>query len=411
MKIPALAIAAALLLALPACGKDNDSDISDASPATAPAVSDGTGNEPSAPEDTSAEPVSEKTTASTEAPASQSVLKNGAWYGCRASAPDKLSDFLIIRNGTILRTDIEYNIGSMYDFTVDGSTITAASVVNGDEEKITFTKNSDTCVTFKEEGFGEIVYTWFSDADPDTFRFMCNESIKAEASDYYGTHFNHVPEFVEVTDETLPGTVAVHLYDIIDSHASTCAWYYIDRFTGKGKDFLSEPVDINEKADIWNPDIPLRSELKQAGQSGAVMLIGHIDDTKNDIKSDKEYFNTLFANSGALEMFPFVSEITDLNYASTYLGTELYLVIPADDKATVEVSLYDFMNDKDSGTIFRSYNGAPVLVKCNYSDISGDVKIRINENGKDSVEFAPYISLKDGTVQSGSDRIRLIEWN
>jgi len=45
----------------------------------------------------------------------------------------------------------------------------------------------------------------------------------------------------------MDGTVTFQLYDELDDHISTAAWYVIDRFTAKGKDGnTDEEIDLNE---------------------------------------------------------------------------------------------------------------------------------------------------------------------
>ena len=82
-----------------------------------------------------------------------------------------------------------------------------------------------------------------------------------------------------------------------------------------------------------------------------------------------------------------------------FSGAEFYLVIPRYED--MEVRLYR----NDLATMGKTLEqeceaGKPFIVQCNVSDIFPDVTVELTYNGE-KVEFSPYISLKDGSVQVG----------
>ena len=82
-----------------------------------------------------------------------------------------------------------------------------------------------------------------------------------------------------------------------------------------------------------------------------------------------------------------------------FSGAEYYLIIPRYED--MEVRLYR----NDLATMGKTLEqeceaGDPFIVQCNISDIFPDVTVELNYNGE-IVEFSPYISLKDGSVQVG----------
>jgi len=82
-----------------------------------------------------------------------------------------------------------------------------------------------------------------------------------------------------------------------------------------------------------------------------------------------------------------------------FSGDEYYLIIPRYED--MEVRLY--RNDLASmgKTLEQECEmGKPFIVQCNVSDIFPDVTVELTYNGE-TVEFSPYISLKDGSVQVG----------
>ena len=104
-------------------------------------------------------------------------------------------------------------------------------------------------------------------------------------------------------------------------------------------------------------------------------------------------------------------EIEDLaHYAEKYLDSdnipihyfsdgEYYLIIPRYDG--MEVTLY--RNSIETGEKTKVYEASectPFIIKCNISDIFPDVTVELGYIGE-TVEFSPYISLMDGSVQVG----------
>jgi len=93
----------------------------------------------------------------------------------------------------------------------------------------------------------------------------------------------------------------------------------------------------------------------------------------------------------------YLDEEEVLNYY--FSGAEYYLIIPRYED--MEVRLYR----NDLATMGKTLeqeceNGKPFIVQCNISDIFPDVTVELNYNGE-TVEFSPYISLMDGSVQVG----------
>lgn len=75
------------------------------------------------------------------------------------------------------------------------------------------------------------------------------------------------------------------------------------------------------------------------------------------------------------------------------------LCIPRDSSATVR--LYKNDMETDAKTLFyEQTNGDAFVIGCNVSDIFPDVTVSITSGGE-TVDFSPFISLKDGSVQVG----------
>ena len=89
-----------------------------------------------------------------------------------------------------------------------------------------------------------------------------------------------------------------------------------------------------------------------------------------------------------------------------YLSTgDYYLVIPR--YGHMEFSLY--RNDLESSQpilIYQDPDCEPFILQCNASDIFADATIRLTYEGE-TAEFSPFISLKDGSVDLGTQGLDL----
>lgn len=75
-----------------------------------------------------------------------------------------------------------------------------------------------------------------------------DEELCSMAKQHYTANHGSTPPLVEV-DSTEGTTVVIHLYEVAMGHTATWGWYYIDRNTGKGYDFLTnDPIDLTPYA-------------------------------------------------------------------------------------------------------------------------------------------------------------------
>ena len=78
---------------------------------------------------------------------------------------------------------------------------------------------------------------------------------------------------------------------------------------------------------------------------------------------------------------------------------ETYLIIPRFADMTLRLYVND-METSSKALIYEEENCRPFAVRCNVSDIFPDVTISLTR-GETTVEFSPFVSLKDGTLQIG----------
>ena len=112
-------------------------------------------------------------------------------------------------------------------------------------------------------------------------------------------------------------------------------------------------------------------------------------------------------------------EIEDLEfYAERYLDSDelpvhyfsdgdYYLVIPR----YTEMKLSLYRNDivtSSSALVYEEPDCRPFILQCNVSDIFPDAAIQLTYAGE-TVEFSPFISLKDGSVDVGERGLLLTD--
>lgn len=112
---------------------------------------------------------------------------------------------------------------------VPGEVVTKAEFVNRDELRVTYVSGED---------YKEITETI-------NINMYTDDELVKMASDFY-YHKNHAKPPIVEADSVYEGIVTIHLYEINEKagHTATWEWYYIDRATGKGKDFFDKEVDL-----------------------------------------------------------------------------------------------------------------------------------------------------------------------
>ena len=86
-------------------------------------------------------------------------------------------------------------------------------------------------------------------------------------------------------------------------------------------------------------------------------------------------------------------------------GGDFYLVIPRYDGMALALSRSD-IETLQSTLIYEDPDCRPFLLQCNASDIFADAVIRLTYQDE-SVEFSPFLSLKDGSVDIGAGGLDL----
>lgn len=150
--------------------------------------------------------------------------------------------------------------------------------------------------------------------------------------------------------------------------------------TGCGTDTPAPTPTPEQAAATPTPD-PLSTLPYEDGQLYAVAYLGYQEPTELAF-----YRQTYF---GGREV-P-VHHISDGDF---------YLIIPRDPNATVRLFRNDMLT-QTSSIFYEQPDGSPFVIGCNISDIFPDVTVEITTSDGEKVEFSPFISLKDGSVEVG----------
>ncbi len=158
----------------------------------------------------------------------------------------------------------------------------------------------------------------------------------------------------------------------------------------------------------WNPEVSQRNDLKKAESMCGVHYVGYAEEELSDIKNQRKYYDDLLAKEDMINAYPFLKDMPDNQFVGTKLGHDLYIVIPADPNAHVDVKsvVYDDKDDfagREEDTLYASDTGAPFVLQCNYSDIFSDAVIKITDSEGNTLRWSPFISLRDGRVATAAE--------
>lgn len=157
----------------------------------------------------------------------------------------------------------------------------------------------------------------------------------------------------------------------------------------------------------WNPTVMQRQILLDEGVMAGVVYLNYAGQSVYDhtFADERDYFVNLLQESGYADSFDFLLSIPDDHWVETPGGQDLYLVIPYDENACVEVNYLVFEEETNyegqtGENLYSQSNGAPFLLKCNYSDIFPECEVIITDSNGEVLNWRPFISLRDGTVQT-----------
>ena len=158
----------------------------------------------------------------------------------------------------------------------------------------------------------------------------------------------------------------------------------------------------------WNPKVSQRDILESEGTMCGVLYLGYAESDMFDMANNRPYYDKFFKDSGSVKTFPFLKDIPESQFVCTPLGHDLYVIIPTDPKAHVEVNLLKLDEENDyslkvEDTLYSSDVGAPFVLQCNYSDIFPDCQVVITDSKGRILTYSPMLSLRDGRVNKSAE--------
>lgn len=124
---------------------------------------------------------------------------------------------------------------------------------------------------------------------------------------------------------------------------------------------------------------------------------------EHDIHTDAAFFDELIEASEYAKTYPFLADMPQERRAGYAGSNDLYLIIPADPKATVTVETLGW-NEADGDLVktgeqvYSQQDGAPFLLQCNVSDIFPQCELTVTDRDGITLVWRPSISMRDGTV-------------
>lgn len=143
--------------------------------------------------------------------------------------------------------DTEYGTGVAFEVDIDGKKANfhmGGADFNSYAEVFVSDINKRE-IMWKEDNRTESL-TLINCQDPKTFEFYCASDLLNSAYAYYESVNGSHPELFG-TMVGVDGVVDIQLYNQVNGHNSTAAFYQVDSITGKGKDVNSgEAVDFSK---------------------------------------------------------------------------------------------------------------------------------------------------------------------
>lgn len=350
-------------------------------------------------------------------PSDRDVFGTGVWWAKDAQRNDCYYFFDGKGGGSVLNQ--EMGIGVAFSYDIDGydAVFHMASADVNDPVKISDV--TDISMTLEWQATGLVQKLTYAGA-ADEFSFYSNDELTSLARAYFSlTNDGYTPAEAEVHIED-DDRISIHLFDIVDGHTATAAWYYINRFTATGTDLVGNDVDLTSlegsadptrdtagTAEVtpapWSPAVIQRQLLLDEDAFVGVFYLGWIDPSVNELDSEVK---RILKETLAAENFEFTADMPADRFVSTDGGQELYLIIPFDGDGTVDIS--QGVWDESAAMITRgkllysSGDGEPFLLRCNVSEIIPDVIIQITDSSGGMIEWSPGLSGEDGHVLTGN---------
>lgn len=173
----------------------------------------------------------------------KTVFKPGVWRG-----EDSYFFFHEDNSGQLLSFENGIGVGFQVEQPADDGTVTFHMGAADNNSVFALSDVSEDSFTLTTDDGQTDTLVYVCEGDDNTFRFYTDEELQQIALNYYQAQTGYAPQYSGIKSNN-DGTATIQLFDQVDDHNSTSAWYTIDRVTLKGTDdMLNEEVDMSEFA-------------------------------------------------------------------------------------------------------------------------------------------------------------------
>ncbi len=137
----------------------------------------------------------------------------------------------------------------------------------------------------------------------------------------------------------------------------------------------------------------IQRQLEEGNALCAIAFLGSCDGSFSEVQAYLE-------DSGMVDAYPILGGLDGDLFLET-AGSELYLIVQRED---VDLSIYEQSMDPETGEMLTGdlravyIAPAPFLLRCNLSDIIPNLLLSLESTTGETLEYSPFISLRDGSV-------------
>ena len=169
------------------------------------------------------------------------------------------------------------------------------------------------------------------------------------------------------------------------------------------EDAWIDPDDSVYPGEVVEYDRSLNLIRQRLEPSAAIAGVFYLGYNNGDLMDDGFY--EMLTEAGYLDRYPFFTQIPMSNCAQTE-GNDVYLVIPADPYAQVEVTEWGEVEGggMTGPVLYSSDRGDPFFLQGNISDIMPNLSVTIIDSyGSTLYRYHPMLSLQTGFVVTETD--------
>ncbi len=151
--------------------------------------------------------------------------------------------------------------------------------------------------------------------------------------------------------------------------------------------------------EITPAQLALEAAAAKTKADGSAVGVAYLGWCEDDLAGIKAYLREQGLTQECLYL-----ELVDENSFVAAPGGELYVLVPAHKDVSIIINEYSWMDVQGEyapaagSELLTSTGGAPVLLRCNASDIMSNLQVTADDGSGQAVVFHPALSLEDGML-------------